>query len=95
MPIPEEKKEPYKEVGGTNSEIKTFLIKYPWAADANQTTINLFLWWKNATNIQNFYNGHSNYLKPYYYPSSRKILMKFRCYKTFLIKEFDELGREK
>jgi len=73
MPIPEEKKEPYKEVGGTDSEIKTFLIKYPWAADANQTTINFFSWWKNATNIQNFYNVHFNYLKPYYYPSSRKI----------------------
>ncbi|MEM5855555.1 MAG: hypothetical protein QW472_04540 [Candidatus Aenigmatarchaeota archaeon] len=51
MPIPEEKKEPYKEVGGTNSEIKTFLIKYPWAADANQTTINFFSWWKNATEL--------------------------------------------
>ncbi|MEM5829136.1 MAG: hypothetical protein QW040_01240 [Candidatus Aenigmatarchaeota archaeon] len=51
MPIPEEKKEPYKEVGGTDSEIKTFLIKYPWASNINQTTIDFFLWWKNATEL--------------------------------------------
>ncbi|MGC8832072.1 MAG: hypothetical protein ACP5PQ_05790, partial [Thermoproteota archaeon] len=39
-------KKPYKQAGGTNEQVEEFLSKYPWARNANQSTVEFFINWK-------------------------------------------------